>query len=174
MMKKRYMILLLVLPIFLFGSTTDAAEHGTDIIPRTINFIIFAAIIYYLAAKPIKDFFVGRSNSIADRLNSIQEKLKASKKEKEDARELVAKARVMAKGMIETIKQEIELQKTKMSEDLKIELKNLDKNFNDHCEIEKRKMTREVIAEVLDEVFTKGNLALEKDELLDIVLKKVA
>jgi len=173
-MKKIYMILFLVLPVFLFGSTTDAAEHGTDIIPRTINFIIFAGIIYYLAAKPIKDFFEGRRNSIANQLDSIQEKLKASKKEKENARELIAKAEVTAKEMIETTKQEIELQKTKILEDLKNELENFDKSFDDHCEIEKRKMTREVISEILDEVFAKGNLALKKDELLDIVLKKVA
>jgi len=173
-MKKRYMILLLALPILLFGASSQTAEGGTDIIPRTINFIIFAGIIYYLAAKPIKDFFVGRSNSIADQLTSIQEKLKASKKEKDDARELILKAEVIAKGMIETTKREIQLQKATILEDLKAELANLDKNFSDHCEIENRKMTREVIAHVLDEVFAKENLALKKDELLDIVLKKVA
>ena len=50
----------------------------------------------------------------------------------------------------------------------------MDKSFDDHCEIEKRKMTREVITEILDVVFEEGNLSLEKDELLNIVMKKVA
>ena len=173
-MKKIILFLMLILPVVIFASGESGAEHGTDIIPRTINFVIFAGIIYYLAAKPIKDFFVGRSSSIADQLNSIQEKLKASNKEKEDAKELVAKAKVSAKSIIETTQQEIELQKAKISEDLKVELGNMDKSFDDHCEIEKRKMTREVITEILDVVFEEGNLSLEKDELLNIVMKKVA
>lgn len=173
-MKKLIAFLMLVLPVVIFASSKNAAEHGTDIIPRTINFVIFAGIIYYLAAKPIKEFFVGRSNSIADQLNSIQEKLKASNKEKEEAKELVVKAKVTAKNVIETTQQEIELQKAKISKDLKAELESIDKSFGDHCEIEKRKMTREVITEILDAVFEEGNLSLEKDELLNIVMKKVA
>ncbi len=173
-MKKIILFLMLILPVVIFASGENGAEHGTDIIPRTINFVIFAGIIFYLAAKPIKDFFVGRSSSIADQLNSIQEKLKASNKEKEDAKELVVKAKVSAKSIIETTQQEIELQKAKISEDLKAELGNMDKSFDDHCEIEKRKMTREVITEILDVVFEEGNLSLEKDELLNIVMKKVA
>jgi len=69
-MKKIILFLILILPVVIFASGENGAEHGTDIIPRTINFFIFAGIIYYLAAKPIKDFFTGRSNSIADQLNS--------------------------------------------------------------------------------------------------------
>ncbi|MCF6173615.1 MAG: F0F1 ATP synthase subunit B [Campylobacteraceae bacterium] len=171
-MKKYYVILLLVIPAILLGS--QSGEQATDIIPRTINFIIFAAILYYLAAKPIKDFFVGRSNSIADKLNLIQEKLKATNREKEEAKEQIAKAKISAKSIFETINQEIELQKTKIQEDLEQEINNLDKSFKDHQDIEKRKMTRKVISEVLDVVFEEDNLSLKKDELLNIVMKKVA
>ncbi len=173
-MKNFYVILFLVLPAIAFAAGAEGGEHSTDIIPRTINFVIFAAIIYYLAAKPIKDFFVGRSGSIADKLNSIQEKLKATNRAKEEAKELIPKAKITAKNIIETANQEVELQKAKMLEDLKQEIENLDKGFKDHMDIEKRKMTREVISEVLDIVFEEGSLSLKKDELLNIVMKKVA
>ena len=69
-------ILLLVAPIFAFGAGNGSGEY--DIVPRVINFVIFFSILYYLIAKPIKAAYNGRINSIANRLNAIQEKLKAS------------------------------------------------------------------------------------------------
>ncbi len=173
-MKKKYIILLFILPAILFASSTQSAEHSTDIVPRTINFIIFAAIIYYLAAKPIKDFFVGRSTSIADKLNLIQEKLKTTHKHREEAKQLVQKAKLKAKNILKITNEEIELQKIKIQKDMEQENEYLDKAFEDFTNIEKRKMTREVISEVLDVVFEDGNLSLKKDELLNVVLKKVA
>ncbi len=173
-MKKLLYILLLILPVFLFAEGAQEASEGTDIIPRTINFLIFAAILYYLSANQIKDFFTGRRAGIADRLNSIQEKLKESSREKTEAKELIAKAKVEAKTILETSKTETEILKAKILENLKLDMENLDKGYEDQISIERRKMTRAAISEVLDDVFAKGSLSLEKDELLNIVMKKVA
>ncbi len=171
-MKKIIYLLLLILPVTIFASGGES--ETTDIIPRTINFLIFAAILYYLAANPIKDFFKGRRSSIAERLNSIQEKLKASTIEKNEAKELIEKAKNEAKSIMEVTKNETEIQKAKILETLKLDLENLQHGFDDQVSIEERKMTRTVISEILDEVFVKESLDLKKDELLDIVMKKVA
>ncbi len=173
-MKKMIYLLLLILPVFLFAEGAEEASKGTDIIPRTINFLIFAGILYYMAANQIKDFFTGRRAGIADRLNSIQEKLKESSKERAEAKELIAKAKIEAKNILETSKNETEILKVKILENLKMDIENLEKGYEDQISIERRKMTRSVISEVLDEVFEKGSLSLEKDELLNIVMKKVA
>jgi len=173
-MKKIIYALFLILPVFLLASSESGSGEGTDIIPRTINFLIFAGILYYLAANQIKDFFVGRRAGIADRLNSIQEKLKKSDREKTEAKELIEKAKNEAKTILETYKNETQILKTKVFENLELDMENLEKGYEDQISIERRKMTRAVISEVLDDVFAKGSLSLEKDELLNIVMKKVA
>ena len=167
-------ISLLTLPIFLFASGAEGVDKGTDIVPRTINFLIFAAILYYLAANQIKDFFVGRKAGIADRLDSIQKKLKESAREKAEAKELIDRAKVEAKEILEISKEETQILKAKILENLELDMENLEKGYEDQISIERRKMTRSVISEVLDDVFAKGSLSLEKDELLNIVMKKVA
>jgi len=173
-MKKILYITLLILPVFLFAAGEQEASKGTDIIPRTINFLIFAAILYYLFANQVKDFFTGRRSGIADRLNSIQEKLKESSREKAEAKELIAKAKIEAKTILETSRNETQIIKAKILENLKMDMENLEKGFEDQISIERRKMTRAVISDILDDVFAKDSLSLEKDELLNIVMKKVA
>lgn len=173
-MKKLLYILLLILPAFVYAAGAGEGSESTDIVPRTVNFLIFAAILYYFVANPIKDFFTGRKNSIASRLNAIQEKLKESTNEKNEAKELVEKAKIEAKSIMQVSKDETEILKSKISENLKMDMQNLEKSFDDQISIEQRKMTRSVILEVLGEVFDKDSLLLKKDELLDIVMKKVA
>ncbi len=173
-MKKLFYILLLILPALVYASGSGEGAESTDIIPRTINFLIFAAILYYFIANPIKDFFSGRKKSIADRLNSIQEKLKESNNQKVQAKELIEKAKIEAETIMETSKNETEILKAKILENHKMDIENLEKGFEDQTSIEQRKMRRTVISEILDEVFSEDSLLLKKDELLDIVMKKVA
>ncbi len=71
-MKKIVLLSLLMVPAILLASG-DAessryfAQTGreTDFLPRVFNFVIFAALLYYLLANPIKNFFKGRSEGIA-------------------------------------------------------------------------------------------------------------
>ncbi len=167
-------IVLMLFPIFVFASESAGESGGTDIIPRAINFIIFAGILYYLIAEPAKAYFSGRKSAIADKLDSIQQKLKASAKEKEDAKELVEKAKLSAQEILNLSENEIRILEDKVANDLKLELENLEKGFEDQTTIERRKMIRDVVSEVLDTMFAKDSLSVEKDELINIVMKKVA
>jgi F-type H+-transporting ATPase subunit b len=161
------------IPALLLASSGAEGGH-TDIVPRAINFFIFAAIMYYLLAEPAKTFYLSRRQGIADRLDSIQEKLKESNSAKEKAQQKVEEAKANAKSLVETSKKEAQMLADKIANETKSELKNLEKAFQEKTEIERRKMTRDVVSSVLDQMFDGETIALDKDELVTIVMKKVA
>jgi len=169
-MKLRY-ILLLLSPALLFA---NSGGGETDIVPRAINFIIFASIIYYLLADHIKNAYKGRISGIADRLDSIQVKVKESVTAKQNAQAKVEEAKANALALIETSKKEAQLLSQKVASDTDIELQNLEKGFKEKTDIERRRMARDVVATVLDEMFDKDSISLDKEELVKIVMKKVA
>ena len=170
-MKIRY-ILLLLAPALLLASGGGSGE--TDILHRAVNFTIFASILYYLLADHAKAAYKGRIAGIADRLNSIQLKVKESLSAKESALSEVEVAKSNAKVLIETSKKEAQLLVAKLQSDTEQELLNLDKSFQEKTIIERRKMTREVVNGVLDEMFAEDSVSLDKEELVKIVMKKVA
>jgi F-type H+-transporting ATPase subunit b len=79
---------------------SEAGGHGgidpaklTDLLYRTINFVIFAGILYWLAAKPIKNFFAGRKEEISTELQDLEtEKIKVQKALKQAKAQLAAVA----------------------------------------------------------------------------------
>jgi F-type H+-transporting ATPase subunit b len=79
---------------------SEAGGHGAldpaklpDLLYRTINFAIFAGIMYKLAAKPIKTFFAGRKAEINTELQDLEtEKIKLQKALKEAKAQLAAVA----------------------------------------------------------------------------------
>lgn len=172
-MKLKYFILLL-LPAVLLASGATEGEGETDIVPRVINFAIFASILYYLIAKPIKEYFTGRTNEIADRLTSIQDKLKETKDEKDQALQSVKDADESAADIIKTAKKEADLLTEKVAKNLQNDLDNLQKSHDDRIAVEERKMSKGVVQEVIDEMFESGKIDLKNDDFLNIIKKKVA
>ncbi|ACZ11548.1 F0F1 ATP synthase subunit B [Sulfurospirillum deleyianum] len=171
-MKINYFLLLLT-PIALLASGGEGSG-GTDIFPRTVNFLIFVSIMYYYVANDLKAWYVGRKNEIATKLDSIQVKLKESNSKKEIALAKVEEAKVNAKNLIETAKKEAVLLTEKIAQEADAELSNLEKAFQDRMAIEQRRMQREIISNVLDEMFKEGSITLGDDEMVKIVNKKVA
>jgi len=167
----RAKVLLFFMPIFVFAA---GSGEGTDILPRAVNFVIFASILYYLLAEHIKGFFKGRIEGIANQLDSIQKKVKESLEAKQKAQQKVEEAKANAKSLIETSKKEAELLAQKIESEIHEEIGSLEKSFEEKIEIERRKMVRSVVTNVLDEVFDKDAISLDKDELVNIVMKKVA
>ena len=164
--------LILFIPAFALASSN--ADAPTDIIPRTINFLIFAGILYYLVAGAAKSFYVGRKERIAKQLDSIQTKLKESNLKKEEALQKVEEAKSNVRMLLETAKKEAVLAGEKMALDAVLEMDNLEKAFNDKTNIERRQMQRAIVNEVLDELFKEGSIALDEKEMVNIIAKKVA
>jgi len=171
-MKMNYFLLLLA-PIALFANGGES-DGSTDILPRTINFLIFAAIMYYYVADAAKQWYVGRKNEIATKLDSIQVKLKESNSKKEIAIAKVEEAKANARALVETAKKEALLLSEKVAQDAEVEIESLERAFDDRATIERRKMQRAIVCEILDEMFKEGLISLDNDEIVKIVNKKVA
>ncbi len=171
-MSARVLTLLALSASAMFAS--GGAEHGTDIIPRTVNFLIFAAILYYLVAEPVKNFFKNRSATIAASLEEVQQKLKLAKEERQKAQNELEKAKQLASEIGETTKKEIELLKEQIIKQTEQELAALEKSFVENMELERRKRIRQITKEVLEELFEDKSIDLDKEHFVNLIVKKVA
>lgn len=165
-------LLLIVIPITLFGGGT-AEAHQYDIIPRIVNFIIFAGILYYFIANPIKNAYKNRISSISSNLESIQDKLRTSKAQKDEAIKKVEETKSNVKEFIQTAKKEIEILTDKIKKETQNEILFLEKSYKEQKELEERKMTKGVVSEILEEIFNDNSININQNELMNLVLKKV-
>ncbi len=174
-MNSKYLALLL-LPVFAFASAgAEGSGSGeTDIFWRLVNFLIFFGILYYLLADKIKAYFKGREDGIAGRLSEVEEKLKEAKAEKEAASQKAKDAEGTAFGLIEAAKKEAEIMTSKINESLVHDKAQLEKSYADKIEVEAKKMKKEVVSEVLEEMFASDSATISNDDLLNIIKKKVA
>jgi len=167
---------LLLLPALAFasGSAEGTQEQGTDIWWRLINFLIFFGILYYLLADKIKTFFKNREDGIAGRLSAVEEKLKEAKIEKEAAAQKAKEAETTAADLIDAAKKEAALMTAKINDTLALDKAQLDKSHAERVEVEEKLMKKEVVNEVLEEMFASDSANISNDDLLNIIKKKVA
>jgi len=182
-MKKIALLSLLVVPAILMASghadgetTRYFAQTGreSDFFPRIVNFTIFAALLYYLAANPIKDFFKGRKEGIASQLKEIEEKLQAAKDEKKEAQSRLDESEKKAEQIIADAKKEATLLAKKIAQSNLLDIENMSKSFEEKISLEERKAAREAIDEVLSENITNDDIAIDEKKVVDIISKKVA
>ena len=182
-MKKIILLSLLVLPAVLLASGGTDGEvsryfiqtgRESDFVPRLVNFIIFASLIYYLVANPIKGFFKGRSEGISAQLNEIEVKLQAAKDEKKEAQNRVKESEKKAEEILLDAKAEAALLAEKIATANAEELIVLEKQFAEKIALEERKSAREVIDEVLSENITNDDIMLDEEKVVEIISKKVA
>ncbi len=171
----KHIFLMAMIAVVTFASEhAPVAEVETDIIQRTVNFLIFAGIVYYLIAEPVKGFFTGRTQGIADELEKVQNRLKESKAAKEAANAKIDEAKKLAEEIMSSCKKENVIINEKMAAQLEFDLSNLEKQQSDIMELDKRQMVRQVVEEVLADALSQDNSGLDKDAFADIILKKVA
>ncbi|BFU77259.1 F0F1 ATP synthase subunit B [Arcobacter sp. 15-2] len=170
-MKKILFTLSVIIPMSLFAS--DAGVE-TDILERTVNFFIFVAIMYYLLSDKLKTFFGERTESIQSELDKVQEILKESDKKLVDAKQEVENAKKVADELISTATSEVEAIKTKIDVATEQEIASLSKSFDNKTELEVRKVKKEVVENVLNQLLSDDNIALSQKDLANIITKKVA
>lgn len=169
-MKKLLLLTFLLSPLALFA----AGGTETDIVPRTVNFLIFAGIVYYLLADKIKGFLSNRTESIQAELDKVQATLDESKQRVADAEAELADAKRIATELVADANSSVEEIKTRISESFDAEIAQLNKLFDDKVTLEARKAKQEIVKEVLDELLSNDNLAISKENLSEIISKKVA
>jgi len=172
-MKRILFALAVIAPIVLFGSDTHASGE-TDILERTVNFLIFIAILYYLLADKLKTFFRSRTQSIQSELDKVQAMLKASEQKVEDAKQEVENAKKVASELVTSANNDIEVIKKKIEDAVEQEIAYLDKSFNEKIDLETRKVKKEVVESILNQLLSNDNISISENELVNIILKKVA
>lgn len=181
-MKKIVLLSLLIVPAIVLASGGDAessryfAQTGreTDFLPRVVNFTIFAALLYYLLANPIKNFFKGRSEGIAGQLNEIENKLQAAKDVKKDAQNRLDESEKRAEEILADAKIEATLLAEKIATANQNDLVILGKQLEEKMSLEERKSAREAIDEVLSDNITTDDIMLDEAKVVEIISKKVA
>jgi len=170
-MKKILFTLFAVVPLALFASDSNVE---TDIVERTVNFLIFGAIIYYLLADKLKDFFGNRTTSIQGELDEVQELVKDSKKKVADANLEVENAKKIAVELIESANKDVDSIRKNIELAAEQEMAILSKSFDEKTELEAKKVKREVVENVLNQLLVDENIKLSQSELTNIISKKVA
>jgi len=169
----KIIVTVLMLSAYLFGSDAGA-EGSTDIVQRTVNFLIFAGILFYILAEPVKNYFSGRSAGIADELEKVQERLRESKRLKDAAEHKIEEAERFASELAESSKKENKILCDKILAQCEQELEIIEKQNVSLMELDKRKMVREVVSDIMNDVMNGSNEALGKEAMTEILKKKVA
>jgi F-type H+-transporting ATPase subunit b len=169
-MKKTLFVVLVLSPLVVFANE----NAQTDIIPRVVNFTIFVAIIYFLLADKLKIFFSNRTKNIQQELDNVQITLEKSKKRIEDAKLEVEKAKLIAIELVADAKKDTNSIKEKISLSFDQEVNNLSKSFEGKLSIETKKAKTLIVNEILNELLNDDNMSISQDDLVNIILKKVA
>ncbi len=167
----------LMLPIVAMangGGHHEVSMTNSDFFYRVLNFSIFAGLLYYLAANPIKAFFEGRQADIANQLKEIEDKLQASKQEAKEAEEQLAKSEEKAKEIIADSLLEGKILAeniAKKSEDL---LNSMEKQLEEKMELESKKVAKETVTKLLQEGIDSDDIAVDESKVVSLIAGKVA
>jgi F-type H+-transporting ATPase subunit b len=155
-----------------------ASGHGegaqTDIVQRTVNFLLFAGLIWYLVAEPVKSYFAARSKAISDELQKVQEKLNESIALKKEALSKITEAEKYATELEITSKKENKIINDNIMAQCESELETLSKQNASLMDFEQRKMVRNVVENVLSEVLSQSADSFDTESMANVILKKVA
>ncbi|MFA6760307.1 MAG: F0F1 ATP synthase subunit B [Sulfuricurvum sp.] len=156
------------------SSSVFASGGETDIVQRTVNFLLFAGIIYYLVSEPIKGFFASRSKSIADEMKKVQDRLRESAELKKEAMAKNADALKFAEDLAITSKKENKLLSDGILAQCEQDMQNMAKQQASLIDFEQRKMVREVVESILAEAVDGASASFDREAMANLILKKVA
>ena len=167
-------ILVTLLAMSTIALASSAEGGSTDIIQRTVNFLLFAGLVWYLVAEPIKAYFNARSQGVADELKKVQDKLNETIALKKEALARISDAEKFAEELAVSSKKENKVINDNIMVQCEAELETLGKQNVSMTEFEQRKMVRTVVENVLNEVLSQSADSFDKKAMADVILKKVA
>ncbi|MDU7693525.1 MAG: hypothetical protein E7K04_04720 [Helicobacter sp.] len=138
---------------------SEVAFKDTDFVLRGINFIIFAIILYLLFNKRLRAFLSQRTNRISQQLNEVQIKLKQTKNAKEKALKQLQIAKENALEITNQAKKEIYVITQNIETQNAQNIQNMIKSTDALIALERKKMEKQVVSEVLEEIFAQNKLS---------------
>jgi F-type H+-transporting ATPase subunit b len=157
-----------------YALASEVEQGGTDIVQRTVNFLLFAGLIWYLVGEPVKNYFTSRSQAIADRLKEVQNKLDNSVNLKKEVLAKISDAEKFAEELAVASKKENKIINDNIMKQCDADLEALVKQQASKQDFEERKMVREVVENILQETLSQSSDTFDKKSMANVILKKVA
>ncbi len=167
-------IIVLMLMISTYALASGAEHSGTDIVQRTVNFLLFAGLIWYLVGEPVKNFFAGRSQGIAEQLKKVQDKLDESARLKKEALAKISESEKFAEELVASSKKENKVLNDNIMAQCDIDLETLVKQHTSKKEFEQRNMVRDVVESIITETLNQSSEIFDREAMANVILKKVA
>ena len=167
-------ILVLMLMISTYALASEHEHTGTDIVQRTVNFLLFAGLVWYLIGEPVKNFFASRSQAIADELKKVQDRLNESIALKKEALAQISEAEKFAQELAATTKKENKILNDTIVAQAESDIAAMVKKFALKKEFEEKKMVRSVVEDVIKETLKQSGDSFDRKTMANIILKKVA
>jgi len=181
-------MLILTVGLALASGGAEGGEHGGEgreewisLAKKTFNFVVLVALLWWLSAKKIKEFFVNRRAEIKESLEkAVDRKAEAEKKYREYS-EKIDKASTEIDGIIEMIKaqgvsekqkiiEDAEKTAKKMKEDAQARIEQEMKKATDQLKIQSVELSVKMAEEILKRSITKEDHQAMVKEYIDKVV----
>jgi F-type H+-transporting ATPase subunit b len=100
--------------------------------------------------------------------------LKASEAKVVEAKQEIENAKKIAAELVDSAKSDIDSIKNKIEKAVEQEIAYLSKSFDEKTALEARRVKKEVVESVLNQLLSDDNIAISQEEISNIILKKVA
>ncbi len=189
--KARYVVSLLVVVsvLFAFGAVWASSEgggaeggldKGKDLIWRTMNFALLAAILIYFLRKPLPKALQSRRQGIKDQLDDLERQKREAERELAEYKERFARLDQEVEKIVAEYIQDGEAAKANIIEEAKAAAEKLQEQAKKNIEHEFRKAKQQLKAEMAEQAVVMAEELIKKDikpkdqkRLIDEYLTKV-
>jgi F-type H+-transporting ATPase subunit b len=162
-----------VFALFIFAAAAAfASEAELDIVWRTINFVVFAGLVYYLFAGFIKKFFGDRTRSIVLAFEKAQDKAKEARSSREKAALALEEAKANAESIIKFANDEAIAISDRVAVKTDEEIKILHKLKDESKIVAENKMVRAVVAATMGEILSADDILNDQDAIVENLRKR--
>ncbi|MGL2685554.1 F0F1 ATP synthase subunit B [Helicobacter pylori] len=145
----------------------------TDIIERSLNFLLFVGILWYFLAKRLRSFLHSKSLEISKRLEEIQAQLKVSKEHKKKLLKELEQAKEKAELIISDANKEAYTITQKYELQTKIDVENLIKNSKALMDLEVKKIKRELVESVFKDLRESKKVSFNTQDCVNILKQRL-
>ncbi|MFP6123143.1 F0F1 ATP synthase subunit B [Helicobacter pylori] len=145
----------------------------TDIIERSLNFLLFVGILWYFLAKKLRSFLRSKSLEISKRLEEIQAQLKVSKENKKKLLKELEQAKEKAELIISDANKEAYTITQKYELQTKMDVENLIKNSKALMDLEVKKIKRELVESVFKDLRESKKVSFSSQDCVNILKQRL-
>jgi F-type H+-transporting ATPase subunit b len=162
------------------GGGENAAAAWKDFMWRVINFVLFAAIIYKLAWKRIKDFFAGRRQQIASELKNLQDRKAGAEQRLAEVEKSIADIDKERQEILDQAREQGEALKASIVEKAHSEARKIQEQAQAKAVQERQQMIQDIRSEMADQIIESAEKLIvdklkkkDQEKLIDDYLTKV-